>query len=69
MGATVGATFFTSEDEPVLTGAAIGGAAAAAGTLGGYGLRLALNRVMPNAFAGSVGDALAVVLSLWVVRR
>lgn len=63
-GALAGAIVFETEDEPVAVGAVIGAAAAAAGSFGGYGLRMLLERGMPGPIAGVAGDIQAVSLSM-----
>lgn len=64
-GALAGAIVFEAEDEPLAVGALIGAVAAAAGSFGGYGLRMLLERAgMPSPVAGVPGDIQAVALSM-----
>ncbi len=63
-GALAGAIVCEAEDEPLAIGALVGAAAAAAGSFGGYGLRMLLERAMPSSIAGIAGDIQAVSLSM-----
>lgn len=66
-GALAGAILCEAEDEPLAAGALVGAAAAAAGSFGGYGLRMLLERGMPGLVAGVSGDIQAVSLSMAAV--
>lgn len=63
-GALTGAIVFEAEDEPLMLGALVGASAAVAGSFGGYGLRMLLERGMPSPVAGVAGDIQAVALSM-----
>lgn len=67
-GALAGAVMCEAEGEPLAVGALVGGAAAAAGSFGGYGLRMLMQKAgMPSPVAGIAGDIQAVALSMAAV--